>query len=232
MKNWSVYLQRGKEHLARHAPDKALDDLETALELCPVESTKSLSKVLFYLGVALTKIGCSNSALKCWLTSQKLHKTSYATKMIKRFSNEYGMIKQQTERLDDWKAFYSIQLAKYLRTKKNNDFTNAAEKDMIDDLIRDYWEKLNATDLLESKTHEEKLGLFKRVKIVFPFVVDRIAENAAAREGSGFHDVIPVNFREKQSLTPSDRCFCGSGLSFGMCCGRTPGEDEVQCGIF
>jgi hypothetical protein len=225
MKNWTVYLQRGKEHLARHSPDKALDDLKTALELCPVESTKNLSKVLFYLGIALTKLGCANSALKCWLTSQKLHKTSYATKMIKRFSNEYGMIKQQTELLDDWKAFYSIQLAKYLRTKKNNEFTNTAEKDMIDDLIRDYWNTLNDMDLLASKTHEEKVRLFKRVKIVFPFVLDRTAEAVSS-------DIISVDFREKQSLAPTDRCFCGSGLRFGMCCGRTPGEDELQCGIF
>ena len=110
MEEWRRYFQRGKEHLSKHNPAAALKDFQMAVQGCPSSDMKNLSKVLFYTGITLKKLGIPNGALKSWVVAQKLNKTGYGAKMIKRFINEYGMNKQENSYLDDWSAFHAIQL--------------------------------------------------------------------------------------------------------------------------
>lgn len=137
--------------------------------------------------------------------------------------NSYGMFRQENELLDDWQAFYSIQLQKYLRAKPSGRLENDAEKDMIYDLISDVWENLKQSGNLDNMTCEEKKELFWEENIVFPVYM----------KPPNHHDsYIRVDFTRKTVVCGSDRCFCGSGLSYDMCCGRTPGMDEINFGIF
>jgi hypothetical protein len=198
-------------------------EFKNALEDCPVQSSKELSKILFFLGVTFKKLGFDNNALRCWITSCKAHKQTYSNKMVERFSNQYGMRKQDTNNMDDWRAFYSIQLSRYLNKKPSKRIDSVAERDMIRDLISDYWEAMLVSGCMECKTGEEKLDLFNSIKIIFPHY-EVPNEDVVS--------VIPVNFASKTVLETSDRCFCGSGLQYGMCCGRTQGEDELIHGIF
>ncbi|MEW5817783.1 MAG: hypothetical protein AB1798_20605, partial [Spirochaetota bacterium] len=220
--------QRGKDYLAKHKPENALKSFKKALETCPVQHGKDLSKVLFYLGVTLNKLGMPDIALKSWVASLKIVKTSYSGKMLKRFSNEYGMARQENEEQNDWAAFYSIQLAKYLRSKRTGKIGTIAEKDMIRDLIFDYWKDLKTGGSLDAKSSEEKIEIFQRFEIVFPFII--IPNHIQSR--NFVNDPIAVNFNHKKRVSPGSRCFCGSGLMYNLCCGRTPGEDELLNGVF
>jgi tetratricopeptide (TPR) repeat protein len=223
MEQWRLDLDRGISALSRHAPDVALKRLQHALRSCPITNSRELERILFYLGVSLKKLGMDNSALKSWSAAQKLKKAGYARKMLRRFSNDYGMARQSTCEMDDWKAFYCVQLARYLDKKRSHQLGTRAERDMIGELILDYWKDLKAARVLEGKNTEEKLAIFKEVKVVFPYFV--------VPQSSG-GDQIDVNFASKRRFQPEDRCTCGSGLPYKMCCGRTPGEDELLSGYF
>ncbi len=216
-------LNKGKRYLARHNPEKALRYFQRALKLCPVNHVRCLSKILYYTGVSLKKLGFHNSALKSWLSSAKLDKTGNAKKKLNRFCNVYGMVKQKKEDDDDRLAFFSIQLSKYLRSKKTKTMLTEAEQDMIHQLINDYWKSIKRSGVLIGKEAVEKLHIFKKVSIIFPFYM---------KEENAKDTLIYVNFIEKQRLKLRDRCSCGSGLPHMACCGRLEGTEELLSGIF
>ncbi|MGA2479089.1 MAG: SEC-C domain-containing protein [Spirochaetia bacterium] len=134
------------------------------------------------------------------------------------------MERQDTGEADDWQAFSSIQTARYLLGKNKRTFATLAEKDMIGDLIRDSWQELVDAGTLDKKSGCEKMEIFRSVRIVFPSIV--LAEPRASSP------VIAVNFQTKMKVKLSDRCLCGSGLPYIICCGRTPGKEELMSGIF
>jgi tetratricopeptide (TPR) repeat protein len=216
-------LNKGKRYLAQHNPEKALRYFQRALQTCPVDHVHCLAKILYYTGVSLKKLGFHNSALKSWLSSAKLDKTGHAKKKLKRFCNVYGMMKQKNCNDDDRLAFFSIQLRKYLNSKKTKMILTEAEQDMIRQLIGDYWRSITRSGILEGKEAVEKLHIFKKVSIIFPFYM---------KEENTKDTLIYVNFVEKQRLKLKDRCSCGSGLPHMACCGRLEGAEELLSGIF
>ncbi len=190
---------------------------------CPVGRSQELGKILFFLGITLKKLGMSSCALKSWSAARRLDKHNFSDKFLERFTNMYGMVRQDTPELDDWNAFYSVQLAKYLSMKRSKKLGTDAEKDMIWELISEGWSDLCASVDLDSMTGLEKLSLFRRHRIVFPtFSVATQMDEAA----------IPVDFVRKRRINFDDQCFCGSGLPYKLCCGRIPGKDELVGGIF
>ncbi len=218
-----MYFRRGLILLSHHHTREAAHFFERALKSCPPTAGKSLYRICFYLGIALRRLGHPETAFKSWVSCQRLEKRGRARKMIVRLANSYGMIKQERESQDDWKAFVSIQLTRYLQTKNKRVFSTMAEQDMVIDLIRDYWRSLLKSGTLARKTCEEKQAIFSRTRIVFPTIM-------VPEEGD--HVLIPVNFKTKARVKAADKCFCGSGLPYNLCCGRTPGCDEVLSGIF
>lgn len=229
MRSWLNDLQRGIDNLSRHKPGKALNYLQRALKDCPPANTQELSRIFFYLGITLKKLGLKDSALKSWNAGRKIKKRGYSDKMLQRFTNGYGMAKQETDEKNDWHAFFSIHLERYLLSKKSRRLGSEPEKDMIRELIHDHWVELRKTEILAGKSDEEKLKIFKKVKIVFPFFV--IPESFLSPDiCEGF--TIPVDFSGKRRLSYYDRCICGSGLPYFKCCGRTPGVGELVNGLF
>jgi tetratricopeptide (TPR) repeat protein len=196
--------------LARHNPTRALRLFRKALDECPVTDEKALARLLYFLGIALMRLGHRSSAIDSWRASHRLRRGTFALRMLQRYANCYGMARQTSGELDDWKAFLSIQVDRYLATKKNGRFSTAAERDMVRDLVFEYWRAIGASEVLEGRTPEEKESLFRAVEIVFPY---RLPEEAAG-------EVIPVDFRRKRRVALADRCPCGSGLRFMSCCGR------------
>ena len=222
MDTWERYFNRGKDSLSRHNPEQALKELQVAIETCSPQEQSKLAKVLFYTGITLKKLGVPNGAAKSWIVAQKLKKSGNCTKMIKRFVNQYGMEKQASFLLDDWKAFEAIQIKRYLDRKKVRYFVTEAEKDMIEKLISDHWENVASKVTLGDLEKEEKLRLFQDTKIIFPYF-DVPEEFDAGKE-------IQVDFTRKRRIGANDRCFCGSGITYSQCCGRTLGRDELLSG--
>ena len=211
MYSWQRKIRKGIHYLSKHNADKAITLFREALEECPVSQTKDMSRLLFYMGITLKRLGCLSGAIQSWLSSLRLNKDRYAMEMIQRYSNCYGMERQETEELDDRGAFHSIQLSRYLRSKRNGRFSSEAEQDMVTDLITEHWTRLIAEHCLDDKTPEEKKCIFQRVRIVFPFVL--LPEELGS-------DVIQGDFRRRRRMHAHDRCYCGSGLPFLACCGR------------
>lgn len=225
MRQCHSQLRRGVRELSRHNPESALKRFEAALNSCPVEDRECLEKVFYYLGFTLLRLGRPNGAVRSYRAAARLRKRpSHSSKMLRRFVNDYGMVRQSSSDLDDWRAFHSIHLERYLRSKRTRRVTSDAEADMIRDLISDYWKRIAAQGLLEGKCPQEKLKLFQSVNIVFPFYV-------TYSEASG-DKIIPVDFLSKSRLSGTERCRCGSGIPYMMCCGRTHGTEELIRGTF
>jgi hypothetical protein len=221
---WAHHYERGLGSLSRHRPAEAVKSLQTALEECPPSRSHDLYKICLYLGVALQRVGFPQSAIKSWISCQRLNKRGPTRKMLSRYTNCYGMERQDTSEADDWQAFTSIHTVRYLLGKNKRTFSTHAEQDMIRDLIRDSWSELRRSSELASMSGCGKMEAFRGVRIVFPTVV--LAEQHL--DGP----VIAVNFQTKQKVGLSDRCSCGSGMPFMLCCGRTPGKEEVLSGSF
>ena len=221
---WTVEYDKGLDALARHRPADAVRSLQGALEECPPSRSKDLHQICLYLGIALRRVGYPHSAIKSWTSGQRLNKRGHSRKMLSRFTNCYGMDPQSTSDADDRQAFSSIQIARYLMCKNKRTFSTLAEQDMIRDLILDSWKQLRSTGTLAGKSSCEKMEAFRSIRIVFPSVV--LSE--PQMNGS----VISVNFQKKERVGLSDRCACGSGMPYMLCCGRTPGREELLTGIF
>ena len=221
MECWKSDFHRGIHAMSRHDPAGALGHFSRSLRDCPVARSGDLSRLLYYLGMALQRLGFPNSAIRSWLASQRAQKRRNTRALIERFANEYGMARQRSGELDDWQAFYSIQVMRYLRGFGKHALTSSAERCMLADIIREAWVSLQSCGSLEGKSAAEKSRIFQSTRIDFPLFYY-----------SQVHDaVIPVNFRTGERVCAESKCFCGSGLSFLACCGRTPGEDEFSGGI-
>ncbi|MBN2511172.1 MAG: SEC-C domain-containing protein [Spirochaetales bacterium] len=209
--------------LNKHNPQAALKHFRLALNECPVNRRRELDLILYYLGITLKRLGMSGSAVKSWSAGRNIYRSGHSTLMYRRHVNQYGMVKQSSEELDDWNAFYSIQLERYLSSKYSRKLGSEGERDMIWDLIYDNWVVLQQSGVLYGKTACEKWRIFNSQEIIFPFF--HVPDHHSRQN-------IPVNFREKKKIQPSDPCPCNSGMPYFQCCGRTKSEEELFYGLF
>jgi tetratricopeptide (TPR) repeat protein len=205
--------------LSRHDPAQALRVFRRALDGCPVTDDKELARLLYYLGIALMRLGRKDAAMESWRAAHRLKQPTYALRMLRRYANCYGMERQADRERDDWKAFLSIQFDRYLATKRSGRFSSQAERDMVRDLVFEYWRAIRASEVLAGRDPDERERLFRDVEIVFPY---RLPDE-------GGSEVIQVDFRRKRRVALADRCPCGSGLTFMSCCGRL---SAAQLGSF
>jgi uncharacterized protein YchJ len=185
-----------------------------------VARNRDLARLLYYLGMALRRLGFPNSAVRTWITSQRARRDKQTRLLIRRFANGYGMAKQLSADLDDWQAFYAMQTKRYLRCFGKRSFSSAEERCALADIIRDSWLALRDSGALEGKSAAEKSVLFQATNIDFP-LFQQVKD-----------PVVRVDFRTGERLSGESPCFCGSGLPFLACCGRTPGEEELEPGFF
>jgi hypothetical protein len=212
------------DFLAHHRPEDAVRSLHAALEECPAAKPRELYNICFYLGIALRRIGYPQSAIKSWVSCQRLIKRGHIRKMLARYTNCYGMDRQASMEADDWQAFSAIQISQYLLCKNKHAFSSEAEKDMIIDLIRDAWDDFLRSNPIEGRSGSEKMQAFRTFHIVFPTMV--------LTEPNMNERIISVNFQTRQKVCLTDRCSCGSGLAYMMCCGRTQAKEELLTGVF
>lgn len=150
MEQWKQQLEQGKHSLHSLEHQQAIVYLKEALSVCPVENSLGLSEILFFMGIAFRNLGHHNYAYRCWENAAMLRD---------RQESEYDL---------DWRAFYRIQLIKYLSTKNQQQFGSLAESDMIHDLIKLTWEEVKTSyDLMQSDFHD-RCAFYRTVRISFP----------------------------------------------------------------
>jgi hypothetical protein len=223
MDAWKLHKDRGIRMLARHNPREAVQSLRQALDACPPQQAADLHRICFYLGVALRRAGHAQTAIRSWLSCTQLKKRGHMRRMLERLVNGYGMARQESADSDDWQAFRAIQLSRYLATRNKRAFSTDAERDMVSDLVGDYWRGVERSGEIAGMDSSQKRDYFRRMRIVFPTVV-----LPAAAAGS----VLAVNFRTRQRISETQACSCGSGLPYSCCCGRTKSCEELTGGFF
>ncbi len=210
----------GKRALAGHDPVTALRLLRSAVDNCPAEKHIELSRRLYWLSIALRRLGKDGLAIKALSSAQRLAPRGHARDLYANFANGYGMPKSDCAEHDDYRAFCSIHIRRYLESVQDRRFSSQEEIDTVLRIIADSWLRLNTKKAVNKTACEDKLDVFKETQIPFPAL--------RSVQGTGKGKTIPVNFRRGQAIDPSDRCSCGSGLPYRMCCGRTrlPYEPE------
>jgi len=213
--------EAGKRELAAHRPDRALRLLRESVEACPAEQSALLAQRLYWLAVTLLRMDRPELALKSLASAQKLRPRGLARKAYKHRVNEYGMPRRDSVELDDFYAFYSIRTCLYLGSCSGHRFATVAEKDRVTRIIAAAWKELRQSRKLEGLSTDLKLLLYKSWGISFPsFGLD-------ATFGS-CPDPIAVDFKRGRSVRGDDRCTCGSGLAYRLCCGRTISPLELR----
>jgi hypothetical protein len=210
----------GMRELAKHRPDLAVRALRRAAETCPASRPGELARRLYWLATALLRLDRPELALKSLATAQKLRPRGQARFAYRRRVNAYGMMRRETPELDDFYAFYSIHVAEYLARKERPKFDTTLEKDTVVRLIGDAWLSLSRSGRLAAAGSAGKIALFKGWRIAFP-------EFGMAR--SDCRKVISADFRKQTRLGGDERCFCGSGMPYRQCCGRTKSLRELGC---
>jgi hypothetical protein len=219
MDAWRIEVDLGLLELARHRPRVALGHLEHALRGCPERRSADLARIFFYLGITLTKLGLAGPAIRSWMSSQRLAKRGLGRRMLNRYANEYGMVRRSCPGQDDWHAFYSVHVGRYLRSRPGHAFQSPVERALVGELIEARWDRLRHKHDLRNMSTAEKCAVFRGVSIDLPAFV--VAHEQAT---------IAVNFPEKRRVSGGERCGCGSGRPYASCCGRIAGLDEVICG--
>ncbi|MBF9018662.1 MULTISPECIES: hypothetical protein [unclassified Oceanispirochaeta] len=134
--------------------------------------------------------------------------------------NEYGMEAQKSSIEDDYQAFLSIQVERYLKRKTQQRFCSEAEKDVINQIIADSWTEYRQTRNLSQIDTEQKIRSYYSFTLVFPYFV---AEEEC---------IISFDFRNKCSLEGGDECFCNSGVPYRQCCGGIKSLKDLLKGSF
>lgn len=218
----SLRYSSGKRALAAHDPLAALRLLKEAVDECPASSPRALSERLYWLAITLRRLGKDGLAVKALASAQRLAPRGRARSMYERVANGYGMPKAACREHDDYRAFCSIQLGRYLARVPERRFADQAEADAVLAVIADAWLRLARSRGEErpfaSIGCDDKLQAFRAVRIDFPTLRERPVLASAS--------VIQVNFRAGKAVEPGDRCPCGSGLPYRRCCGRVKAPYE------
>ncbi|MFZ4615143.1 MAG: hypothetical protein ACOYM2_02985 [Rectinemataceae bacterium] len=212
--------RKGLRDLVAHRADKAVPQLRAAVEATNPDRKGLLAERLYWLSVALLRLDRVDLAIASLASAQKLRPRGYARDAWEVRSNCYGMRRRASPELDDFHAFHSIQITRYLGTRPSHRYASAAESELIMRLVATAWLGLRKGGQLEGASVERRLALFSGCSIDFP--------RPETRQASGCGDgIVAVDFKRGRVLRASDRCSCGSGLSWCRCCGRTKSPREL-----
>jgi len=212
----------GKRALSAHDAVTALRLLRTAVDGCSADRRAVLERRLYWLSIALRRLGKDGLAVKALSSAQRLSPRGQARDAYKHFANEYGMPRASCSEHDDYRAFCSIQVRRYLERVPDRRFSHQAEIDTVLTTIADAWLRLRNASAYRHDTCDDKLNTYREVVIDFP----------ALRTGVGINPcrTIAADFFQGRAIRPDDRCACGSGLPYRMCCGRTRLPYETEHG--
>ncbi|HOZ71287.1 MAG TPA: SEC-C domain-containing protein [Spirochaetales bacterium] len=204
--------RQGKRALAAHDAAAAVKLFRAAVASCPADERGLLASYLYWLSVALRRLGNDGLAIKALASAQRLEPRGHSRSVYARVANQYGMPKAACAEHDDYRAFCSIQLRKYLSGAPGGRFDSQEEIDAVLSIIAGAWLRLGEARPFADASCNDKLRAFRDVSIEYPTLRER---------GLGMETrVIPVDFFRGKALKANDRCTCGSGLPYGKCCGR------------
>lgn len=210
----------GRRALAAHDPGAALRFLKSAVDGCSVRRPRELSRRLYWLALALGKLGKDGLSVKALSSAVKLDPRGRARSLYCRLVNGYGMPRSACAEHDDYKAFFALQLRRYLATTASGAFSGPEEREAVLVIIADAFMRLSSVFDIETASCGDKLKAFRETRIDFPVVRSVLFDTTGQARILAFTPEPPSDYESF--------CGCGSGLPFRMCCGRTrlPYESE------
>ena len=199
--------------------EESLYSFHSLLKECPFEEDEYLSQIFSYLGHILLDFGMDRQALSSLKKSLRASSCDSIKKEVLSLINSYGMIRNNNSFEDDFKAFISIQIKKYLEIKHQHRFGSKAEADMVMELLLDAWDEIKPLTTSMHSNLLNKLKVFKGYKIDFPIM--------SVNEST----VIVFNFTTKRVQKREDECICGSGLPYYACCGSVKEPKDYFLGL-
>ncbi|HOX92123.1 MAG TPA: hypothetical protein PLC54_04315 [Spirochaetales bacterium] len=213
-----LHFNAGMRALQKHNPARALPLLRSAVDELGPESRALLSKHLYWLAIALFKLGKNELHIKALASAQKLAPRGRIRNAYCRASNGYGMSRAACAEHDDYRAFFAVHIERYLRTVSGGAFSSKEEQEAIMTLIAQAWLRVKDDVLRGSPDCGQKLAAFRSVQLAFPVLTER----TACRVLVGDFD----------TTNAAMRCECGSGLPRARCCGRVSVHRQAQPGSF
>lgn len=210
---WSY--SAGMRALARHDPASALPLLRTAVDATHPERRGDLARRLYWLAIALKRLGKDGLALKALASAQRVAPRSPARLLFCRASNEYGMPRSSCQEHDDYRAFFSVHARRYLTTVPGGRFTDQAEMETVMTVIADAWTRVGPGIVARYSECEDKLKAFRRVRIQFPVLGGKTWVSDRSK-------ILAGDFSAASLIPTNGRCPCGSGLPASRCCNRVP----------
>jgi len=215
-----IAFQKGRRALAAHEPVAALRSLREAVDGCAATNRMELARRLYWLSIALRRLGKDGLAIKALSSAQRLAPRGTARSMYMHLANDYGMPRAACQEHDDYRAFCSIHIRRYLEGTYARRFSSQTEAEEALKIIADAWLRIQAQAEIGEASCMEKIKLFHDTSIEFPMLrsMERVQRGR----------VIQADFLHGRTVGADDRCPCGSGLPYRQCCGRTrlPYESE------
>ncbi len=164
----AALIRTSQRLLSRHKAQKAIVPLRKAVDLCSIEDRAQLERALYWLSIALIRVGKSALAIKALANARHLVPRGKCAVLYKRLTNDYGMPKSSCCDHDDYQAFFSIQLRRYLATVPGQKFESSIEMDTILELIASAWIKFKRDHAIESMECGEKVRQYEGLRMSFP----------------------------------------------------------------
>jgi len=164
----AALLQTSLRLLSSHRPQKAIAPLQKAVALCTLEDRAQLERALYWLSIALMRVGRTNLAIKALANARRVVPRGHSAALYKRLTNDYGMPRSACCDHDDYRAFFSIQVRRYLGTVPGAKFTDRLEMDTVLEMIAASWLRFKRAHDLSQFRSCEKVGLYEQFRIQFP----------------------------------------------------------------
>lgn len=216
-------LCKGKRELKRGRTNAARQAFRSAVDACPVSDRFVLGEALYWLGLCLLRSSKRDIAARSFASAQKMLRRGHARKTYLRLVNDYGMPRQKKAEDDDRLAFYSHQIALYLKRRSQRAFSSRMERDCVLSSLSATWTRIVSAPNWADTSASEKLRIFKTVAVSYPLAMPSLAVTS---------HISVVDFRAKRLVGAQDPCPCGSGLAYRLCCGRSIGLYEASNGYF
>ena len=210
--------------LKNHVPAQALPLMRESVAACPVSLHHELARRLYWLSMVLFKLGRDGPAVKALASAQKLDRRGHGRAMYNRKVNGYGMLRASCTEHDDYKAFFAIQVRRYLSGVPSRRFASQEELEEILKLIAAAWVSLGKSKTQPAGSCADKLDAFREVQIDFPTL------RASSAPFGAMARTLTANFHTGEQVYADSRCPCGSGLAYSRCCGRVRMPFELDQG--
>ncbi|HBO41980.1 MAG: hypothetical protein A2087_07785 [Spirochaetes bacterium GWD1_61_31] len=130
---------------------------------------------MYWLAIALRRLARQPLAVKALDSASQLTPRGYIRRSFLAITNGYGQPKCLCEEHDDYRAFFTIQVRRYLATVPGQKFFDATEMEAVLGIIAKAWLGLQRQPDAAGWSCGQKLEFFKNIRVVFPVLRNRVS---------------------------------------------------------